>query len=103
MALPVVPATNIGLYANLRESCSCTDTSDISLRGLSINNPAMSYSSISRTILPSTPETTTNGSLQNWLVANPVDNTYDQTITTGHAMSEFPTGRAADTSGYTGA
>jgi hypothetical protein len=102
MALPVIPSTNKRLYGDLRASCSCTDTSNISLRGLSINNPTMSYSSISRTILPSTPETTTNGSLQNWLVENISGNTYDQTITTGHGMSEFPTGRAADTDGYLG-
>ena len=34
MALPVVPATNIGMYAHLRESTSCDSTTNLSLLGL---------------------------------------------------------------------
>ena len=34
MALPVVPATNIGMYNHLRESTDCNETTNLSLASL---------------------------------------------------------------------
>jgi hypothetical protein len=101
MALPVIPATNIKLYGSVRVSCSCSDTTNISLAGLSVNSPTMNYNTISRTLLPSTPQTTTNGALDNWLVEFGGEN-YAYTNTPEHRMSEFPTGRSVETDGYIG-
>ena len=99
MALPVIPSTNKRLYAGFRQSCNCSDTTNISLRGLSINSPTMNYNTTFRTILPSTSQSTTNGSLANWLVAVFFDPSYDA-LHTGHRMSEFPVGRSVETDGY---
>ena len=99
MALPVIPSTNKRLWAGFRQSCNCSDTTNISLRGLSINNPSLTYNTTFRTLLPSTSQTTTNGSLANWLVGTFGDPTYDS-VQTGHRMSEFPVGRSAETDGY---
>tara|TARA_A100001037_G_C15145739_1_gene636233 strand:- start:3344 stop:3652 length:309 start_codon:yes stop_codon:yes gene_type:complete len=99
MALPVIPSTNKRLYAGFRQSCNCSDTTNISLRGLSINSPTMNYNTTFRTILPSTPESTNFGMLSNWLVAVNLDPSYD-TLQTGHRMSEFPVGRSVETDGY---
>jgi hypothetical protein len=99
MALPVIPSTNKRLWAGFRQSCNCSDTTNISLRGLSIDSPTMNYNTTFRTILPSTPNSTTNGSLANWLVAVPLDPSYDS-LQTGHRMSEFPVGRSAESDGY---
>ena len=89
MALPVIPSTNKRLWAGFRQSCNCSDTTNISLRGLSINSPTMNYNTTFRNF----------GMLQNWLVAVNVDPSYD-TLQTGHRMSEFPVGRSAETDGY---
>ena len=102
MALPVIPATNIKLYGSVRVSCSCSDTTNISLSGLSVNSPTMNYNTISRTLLPSTPQTTTDGALDNWLVESLSDVNYAYTNTPEHRMSEFPTGRSAESDGYIG-
>jgi len=99
MALPVIPSTNKRLWAGFRQSCNCSDTTNISLRGLSINSPTMNYNTTFRTILPSTSQSTNFGMLQNWLVAVNLDPSYD-TLQTGHRMSEFPVGRSVETDGY---
>lgn len=99
MALPVIPSTNKRLYAGFRQSCNCSDTTNISLRGLSINSPTMNYNTTFRTILPSTSQSTNIGSLNNWLVAVNLDPSYDS-LQTGHRMSEFPVGRSVESDGY---
>lgn len=104
MALPVIPnhPTQELKMSDIRKSCSVdvsSQTGNYSLKGLSVNSPSQTYNTIFRTILPSTSETTTNGSLQNWLVASFGDATYDS-VQTGHRMSEFPVGRSAETDGY---
>ena len=102
MALPVIPnhpTQQLRLKADVSQSCNLNQTTDISLRGLSINNPSLTYNTSFRTILPSTPDSTTNGSLANWLVAVNLDPSYD-TLQTGHRMSEFPVGRSVESDGY---
>ena len=34
MALPVIPTTNVGIYAHIREATDCQQTSNLSLGGL---------------------------------------------------------------------
>ena len=85
--------------SNIADSCNLNQTTNISLRGLSINNPSLTYNTTFRTILPSTSQSTTNGSLANWLVAVNLDPSYDS-LQTGHRMSEFPVGRSVETDGY---
>ena len=101
MALPVIPNhPSVQLkMSNIADSCNLNQTTNISLRGLSINNPSLTYNTTFRTILPSTPNSTTNGSLANWLVAVLLDPSYDS-LQTGHRMSEFPVGRSVETDGY---
>tara|TARA_B100001939_G_C16763914_1_gene539541 strand:- start:179 stop:496 length:318 start_codon:yes stop_codon:yes gene_type:complete len=102
MALPVIPnhpTQQLRLKADISQSCNLNQTTDISLRGLSINNPSLTYNTSFRTILPSTSDSTTNGSLANWLVAVFFDPSYD-TLQTGHRMSEFPVGRSIESDGY---
>ena len=104
MALPVIPnhPTQELKMSNIADSCNLNLTTNISLRGLSINNPSLTYNTTFRTILPSTSQSTTNGSLANWLVAVNLDPTYDQTDSNQHKMSEFPVGRSVETDGYLG-
>ena len=105
MALPVIPnhPTDEIKMSDIRKSCSVdvsSQTGNYSLKGLSVNSPSQTYNTIFRTILPSTSETTTNGSLQNWLVASFGDATFDTTNLPEHRMSEFPVGRSAETDGH---
>ena len=100
MALPTIPSTNKRLYGVFRQSCNCSDTTNISLRGLSINSPTMNYNTTFRTILPSTSDSTNLGMLSNWLVAVNLDPSYDQTDPNQHKMSEFPVGRSVESDGY---
>ena len=104
MALPVIPnhPTVQLKMSDIADSCNLNQTTNISLRGLSINNPSLTYNTSFRTILPDTSDSTTNGSLQNWLVENLLDETYDQTDPNQHKMSEFPVGRSIETDGYLG-
>ena len=104
MALPVIPnhPTVQLKMSDIADSCNLNQTTNISLRGLSINNPSLTYNTSFRTILPDTSDSTTNGSLQNWLVENLLDETYDQTDPNQHKMSEFPVGRSIETDGYIG-
>lgn len=101
MPLPVIPnhPTVQLKMSDIADSCNLNQTTNISLRGLSINNPSLTYNTSFRTILPSTPDSTTNGSLANWLVAVNLDPSYDS-LQTGHRMSEFPVGRSVETDGY---
>jgi hypothetical protein len=101
MALPVIPnhPTQELKMSNISDSCNLNQTTNISLRGLSINNPSLTYNTTFRTILPSTPDSITNGSLANWLVAVNLDPSYDS-LQTGHRMSEFPVGRSVESDGY---
>jgi hypothetical protein len=101
MALPVIPnhPTVQLKMSNIADSCNLNQTTDISLRGLSINNPSLTYNTSFRTILPSTSESTNIGSLSNWLVAVFLDPSYDS-LQTGHRMSEFPVGRSIESDGY---
>tara|TARA_R100001509_G_scaffold156421_1_gene119653 strand:- start:300 stop:620 length:321 start_codon:yes stop_codon:yes gene_type:complete len=103
MALPVIPnhpTQQLRLKADISQSCNLNQTTNISLRGLSINNPSLTYNTTFRTILPSTSDSTTNGSLANWLVAVNLDPSYDQTDPNQHKMSEFPVGRSVESDGY---
>ena len=105
MALPVIPnhTTDEIKMSDIRKSCSVdvsSQTGNYSLKGLAVNSPSQTYNTIFRTILPSTSETTTNGSLQNWLVASFGDATFDTTNLPEHRMSEFPVGRSAETDGH---
>ena len=34
MALPIIPTTNVGIYAHIREATDCQQTSNLSLGGL---------------------------------------------------------------------
>ena len=104
MALPVIPnhPTVQLKMSNIADSCNLNQTTNISLRGLSINSPSLTYNTSFRTILPDTSDSTTNGSLQNWLVENLLDATYDQTDPNQHKMSEFPVGRSVESDGYLG-
>lgn len=101
MALPVIPnhPTVQLKMSNIADSCNLNQTTNISLRGLSINNPSLTYNTTFRTILPSTSQSTNIGSLSNWLVAVNLDPSYDS-LQTGHRMSEFPVGRSVETDGY---
>jgi len=104
MALPVIPnhPTQPLKMSDIRKSCNVnvsSQTGNYSLRGLSINNPAQTYNTTFRTILPSTSQSTNIGSLNNWLVAVNLDPSYDS-LQTGHRMSEFPVGRSVETDGY---
>ena len=104
MALPVIPnhPTQELKMSDIADSCNLNQTTNISLRGLSINSPSLTYNTSFRTILPDTSDSTTNGSLANWLVENLLDPTYDQTDPNQHKMSEFPVGRSIETDGYLG-
>ena len=101
MALPVIPnhPTVQLKMSNIADSCNLNQTTNISLRGLSINNPSLTYNTTFRTILPSTSQSTNIGSLSNWLVAVNLDPSYDS-LQTGHRMSEFPVGKSVETDGY---
>ena len=104
MALPVIPnhPTQPIKMSDIRKSCSVdvsSQSGNYSLKGLSVNSPSQSYNTIFRTLLPSTSQTTTNGSLANWLVGTFGDPSYDS-VQTGHRMSEFPVGRSAESDGY---
>ena len=107
MSIPVIPnhsgaggTGGLSLKNDIAESCNLNQTTNISLRGLSINNPSLSYNSNPNvSTLPSGSITIAEGYLQNWLVANALDETFDQ-AQTGHRMSEFPVGRSCQTAGH---
>tara|TARA_Y100001938_G_C7905504_1_gene336846 strand:- start:332 stop:658 length:327 start_codon:yes stop_codon:yes gene_type:complete len=105
MSVPVIPnhPTQPIKMSDIRKSCNVdvsSQTGNYSLKGLSVNSPSQSYNTTFRTILPSTSQTTTNGSLQNWLVGTFGDPTFDTTNLPEHRMSEFPPGRSVETDGH---
>jgi len=105
MALQVIPnhPTQPLKMSDIRKSCNVdvsSQTGNYSLKGMSVNSPSQTYGTIFRTVLPSTSQTTTNGSLINWLVGTFGDPTFDTTNQPEHRMSEFPPGRSAETDGH---
>jgi len=104
MSIPVIPnhPTNELKISDCADSCNLNQTTNISLKGLSIGTPSMSFNSNSNVqVLGGFGESITisEGYLANWLVANNLDPSYD-TLQTGHRMSEFPVGRSCQTAGY---
>tara|TARA_A100001391_G_scaffold130529_1_gene89839 strand:+ start:214 stop:534 length:321 start_codon:yes stop_codon:yes gene_type:complete len=105
MSIPVIPnhPTVQLKMSNIADSCNLNQTTNISLRGLSINNPSLSYNSNSNvSTLPSGSITISEGFLSAWLVANFGDSSFDQADANQHKMSEFPVGRSCQTAGYLG-
>ena len=104
MSIPVIPnhPTQELKMNDIANSCNLNQTTNISLKGLSIGTPSMSFNSNSNVqVLGGFGEniTISEGYLANWLVANNLDPSYD-TLQTGHRMSEFPVGRSCQTAGY---
>ena len=102
MSIPVIPnhPTNELKISNCADSCNLNQTTNISLRGLSIGTPSMSFNSNTNvSITGGGSITISEGYLQNWLVAVNLDPSYD-TLQTGHRMSEFPVGRSCQTAGH---
>ena len=103
MSIPVIPnhPTVQLKMSDIKESCNLNQSTNISLRGLSVNNPSLSYNSNPNvSTLPSGSITISQGYLQNWLVANALDDTFDLTDPNQHKMSEFPVGRSCQTAGH---
>ena len=102
MSIPVIPnhPSSELKMSNCADSCNLNQTTNISLKGLSIGTPSMSFNSNSNVSLTGGGSVTiSEGYLQNWLVAVNLDPSYD-TLQTGHRMSEFPVGRSCQTAGY---
>lgn len=103
MSIPVIPnhPTQELKMSNIADSCNLNQTTNISLKGLSIGTPSMSFNSNSnvQNLGFGGNFTIAQGYLANWLVAVNLDPSYD-TLQTGHRMSEFPVGRSCQTAGY---
>ena len=110
MGLPVVPSTNRSLKAVLRESCSCDQAVDVSLKGL-ISGTGSTGTGNQITTSDFTAVTVNNlglgggthsvaGYLTSWLGVD--GSTSYGEGTTNMSISDFPVGRAADTDGYVG-
>ena len=102
MSIPVIPnhPTQELKMSNIADSCNLNQTTNISLKGLSIGTPSMSFNSNSNVqITGGGSVTISQGYLANWLVAVALDPSYD-TLQTGHRMSEFPVGRSCQTAGH---
>tara|TARA_R110002020_G_scaffold121692_1_gene276519 strand:+ start:1414 stop:1731 length:318 start_codon:yes stop_codon:yes gene_type:complete len=102
MSIPVIPnhPSSELKMSNLMDSCNINQSTNISLKGLSIGTPSMTYTSNSNVSLTGGGSVTiSEGCLVNWLVAVNLDPSYD-TLQTGHRMSEFPVGRSCQTAGY---
>jgi hypothetical protein len=110
MALPVVPASNIGMYAHLRESTSCDDTTNISLKGLVTgvrgDGTSMNFTPVAATNLGVGGGTQNCDHLNTWLDAVDGGSGYGQSTTNIGIKDTFYTnagsGRAADSDGYLG-
>ena len=110
MALPVVPATNIGMYAHLRVSTSCDDTTNISLLGL-VTGAGLTFTPVAATNLGVGGGTENCDHLNTWLDAVDGGSGYGQSSTnigikdtffTNAGFSQTGSGRAADSSGFIG-
>jgi hypothetical protein len=107
MSIPVIPnhsgaggTGGLSLKNDVAESCNLNQTTNISLAGLSIGTPSMTFNSNSNVSLTGGGSITIpKGYLAAWLVAVNLDPSYD-TLQTGHRMSEFPVGRSCQTAGY---
>ncbi len=112
MSIPVIPnhsgaggTGGLSLKNDVAESCNLNQTTNISLAGLSIGTPSMTFNSNPNVQVLGGFEdsiTISQGYLANWLVANNLDDTFDQTDPNQHKMSEFPVGRSCQTAGYLG-
>ena len=110
MSIPVIPnhsgaggTGGLSLKNDISESCNLNQTTNISLAGLSTGGGSMSFNSNPNVQLLGFGGTVTipKGFLSAWLVANNLDDTFDQ-AQTGHRMSEFPVGRSCQSAGYLG-
>ena len=105
MALPVVPATNIGMYAHLRESTSCDSTTNLSLLGL-VTGAGLTFTPVAATNLGFGGGTVNCDHLNTWLDAVDGGSGYGQSSTNIGIKDTFYTnagsGRAADSAGYIG-
>ena len=109
MALPVVPTgtAQIALYGNLREATSCDDNTNISLKGLITgvrgDGSNMNFTPVAATNLGLGGGTVNCDHLTTWL---PATNGGDDFPLDGPGapfeVSDFPRGRAADSTGYVG-
>ena len=109
MSLPVVPSANRSLKGVLRESCSCDQAVDVSLKGLikgtgpNVGNQITTgdFTAVNVTILGFGGGThSVAGYLTSWLGVNAQTSYGDNN--TNLSISDFPVGRAADTDGYVG-
>jgi|TARA_B100001094_G_scaffold182697_1_gene177145 hypothetical protein len=104
MALPVVPSSNIGLFAHLKESTSCDDTTNISLKGLISgvrgDGTNMNFTSVSANVIDGGSASCDH--LTTWLDANSGGSGYPADGDSQFEVSDFPVGRAADSDGYLG-
>tara|TARA_R100000329_G_scaffold111616_1_gene91672 strand:- start:678 stop:1010 length:333 start_codon:yes stop_codon:yes gene_type:complete len=107
MSIPVIPnhsgaggTGSLSLKNDVAESCNLNQTTNISLAGLSIGTPSMTFNSNPNVSLTGGGSITiSQGYLANWLVANNLDEPFSS-AQTGHRMSEFPVGRSCQTAGY---
>jgi|TARA_Y100000289_G_C3920245_1_gene149875 hypothetical protein len=107
MSIPVIPnhsgaggTGGLSLKNDVAESCNLNQTTNISLAGLSIGTPSMTFNSNPNVSLTGGGSITiAEGYLQNWLVANALDEPFSS-AQTGHRMSEFPVGRSCQTAGH---
>lgn len=102
MSIPVIPnhPTQELKMSNIADSCNLNQTTNISLKGLSIGTPSMTfYSNANVQLTGGGSITIPEGYLSEWLVAVALSPSYD-TLQTGHRMSEFPVGRSCQTAGY---
>ena len=110
MALPVVPSTNRSLKGVLKESCSCDQAVDVSLKGLISGTGSTGtgnqittgdFTAVSATNLGFGGGTVSvQGYLTSWLGVDALTSYGEGT--TNMSISDFPVGRAADTTGYVG-
>ena len=105
MSIPVIPnhPSSELKMSNLADSCNLNQTTDISLKGLSVGTPSMSYNSNSNVPVSSGGSITiSEGYLSAWLVASFGDESFDLTDSSQHKMSEFPVGRSCQSEGHLG-
>jgi len=109
VGLPVVPSANRSLKGILRESCSCDQAVDVSLKGLikgtgpnvgnQITTSDFTAVTVNNTGLGGGTHSVA-GYLSSWL--GPNQNTSYGDNNTNLSISDFPVGRAADTDGEIG-
>tara|TARA_R110002020_G_scaffold208938_1_gene414826 strand:+ start:1177 stop:1500 length:324 start_codon:yes stop_codon:yes gene_type:complete len=104
MSIPVIPnhPSSELKISNLMDSCGLNQSTNVSLKGLSMGTPSMTYTSNSNVVNLGFGgnQTIAQGYLANWLVANNLDTSFDLTDANQHKMSEFPVGRSCQSAGY---